>query len=96
MTTYTLFRIGPNGHEYVMGEYARRSEALRTRDDCAEQARLGRMLETYVVLGTCEEYEEWDSEEYCAECQDVRVKVGNTCSECLSALAAYFDEGGNG
>ena len=100
MSTYALISIGPLGHEQLIAEYTRRSEALRARDDLHEQNWLmGRpeRREAYAVHDHDGEHE-WDDQRYCLECQDVLVKAGGTCSECLSEQASYYmlDEGGQG
>lgn len=97
MSTYALISIGRLGGEQLIAEYTSRREALKARDDLFEQNALhDHREETYVVYDGEQEHE-WDDEAYCAQCQDVPVKVGQTCSECLSELAEYYhtDEGGS-
>ena len=99
--TYALLSIGPLGYERVVSEYPRRSEALRARDDLTiqnmQEGQLKR-LETFVVIDHDQDEQEWDDERYCVECQDVLVKVGSTCAECLSERASYYipEDGGQG
>ena len=100
MSSYALISIGPLGYEQLIAEYTRRSDALRARDDLHEQNWLsGRPAykEVYIVYDHDGEHE-WDDERYCAACQDVLVKAGGTCSECLSEQASYYcaEEGGQG
>lgn len=93
-TVYTLASIGRMGRETPIMDYDRRSDALRARDDLTEQNR-NRMEEVYFVHDGDDE-QEWDDEAYCFGCHDVRVKVGQTCAECVSQQASYYipDEGG--
>lgn len=99
--TYALLSIGPLGYEHIVSEYSRRSEALRARDDLTIQnMQEGRPkhVETFVVIDHDQDEQKWDDERYCAQCQDVLVKAGDTCAECVSEQASYYmpDEGGNG
>ena len=90
---FVLVCIGPSGDDHIISTHARRTDALRARDEAIER-NAKRAPVTYRVY--CEDdyecEEEWDDERYCYECQDVRVKPGGMCGECLSEQAEYWSD----